>query len=178
MLGTICQVCHKRPATAHLTELGQPGQVAELHICAHCIKRLGLDLHRNPPRVAKVLAQEESAITASASGEGPQPRATTADEATCFHCGMAWSEFTSDNRFGCAHDVNVFGNALVARLAGIHGAHRHQGRGPGQEADDDGLAIERRRLERDLQRAIAAEDYERAAILRDRLHQLGEGGAQ
>jgi len=39
-----CQICQKRTATIHLTEITE-GQRTELHICEHCASEQGIATH-------------------------------------------------------------------------------------------------------------------------------------
>jgi protein arginine kinase activator len=59
----------------------------------------------------------------------------------------------------------------------IHGASLHRGRNPEYSRVDDNAALpikEEERLEAELAKAIAAEDFERAAELRDKLRTVRE----
>ena len=70
----------------------------------------------------------------------------------CPACGFNLSTFRKTGRVGCPDCYTVFASELEA---------------PGNETPD-----ERLQLERELREAIEREDYEQAAILRDRLKNL------
>jgi protein arginine kinase activator len=91
----------------------------------------------------------------------------------CPHCGLTFADFESGKRFGCAHDYNAWEGPVATLLAGYHGADRHVGRRPGSapEGGDD-RTVRRAHLDAALRSAVASEDYEQAARLRDELRQL------
>jgi len=175
VLESNCQICNARPASSHLLEVAEDGGCLELHICVHCIAQLGLDLHRAPPSVAAVLAGEHEA-EAGEDGDHDETLAAglTGPGPSCPACGLDWHGFRAQNRFGCQADYDAFGERLAKLLKEIHGSDRHVGRLPGEDPGTREIAAERRLLERRLNEAIAREDFESAAELRDRLGELAE----
>jgi protein arginine kinase activator len=175
MLGVICQICVKRPATTHLTELGPgSGQVQELHLCATCIQQLGLKLEAGPPSIASVLDRKDDG---QAEAGPPAAGATAAaSEARCPVCGLTFGEFGSGKLFGCANDYTAFASQVEKLLRRYHGAVQHGGRQPGSHAPApvDERQIRRTRLDAALREAVASEDYENAAKLRDELRRLDQ----
>ena len=179
MLGVTCQLCSKRPATSHLTELDpDSGQRQELHICATCIQRLDLKLENGPPSIAEILGMmpdDVSSAKIKIVGNLNIPSVTKGDD-RCPHCGLAFTEFGSGKLFGCAHDYVAFGEKIETLLRNYHGTTRHVGRRPGSEPDvaQDALTVRRVRLDAALRDAVVNENYENAAKLRDELKQLDE----
>lgn len=178
MLGIACQLCAKRPATSHLTELNpDSGTRTELHLCASCIARLELSLTSDPPPIAEVLAKQaaldnSSIITVPQKIHEPE---SEANRTTCPSCGVSFAEFVSHNRFGCAQCYTAFKEQIEPLLVRYHGSAVHTGRVPsaGRRSEDD-LVAKRARLDLALRDAVAAEDYAKAARLRDELRQLDE----
>jgi protein arginine kinase activator len=85
----------------------------------------------------------------------------------CPVCGLKYMEYRGEGRLGCPHDYQAFQAGLVPLLRRAHGATRHVGKRPGRSAADHSLA--RLRLRARLRAAVAREDYEEAARLRDQL---------
>jgi protein arginine kinase activator len=169
MLGIVCQVCGKRPATSHLLELAPDGgDRQELHICATCIANLELELGTQPPPIASILAKK------AVVDEPVEVIEDEADQPTCPVCALTFSEFSANNRFGCAQCYDAFRTHIEPLLLRYHGTSAHAGRLP--EALVAGAATARlaRRTQLDaaLKQAIASEDFERAARLRDELREL------
>ena len=98
----------------------------------------------------------------------PEPAADP--EPPCPHCGATLQDFRETGRLGCADCYRAFGEPLRELLRRLHGSAHHTGRayqGPGEPASppvESTAALQAR-----LERAIANEQFELAAQLRDRL---------
>ncbi len=84
---------------------------------------------------------------------------------TCADCGVKFMEFRAVGRLGCPEDYRVFAKGLLPLLLRYHGATRHVGKVARRRKG----ASDRLRLRTRLREAIAREEYEEAARLRDRL---------
>ncbi len=179
MHSVTCQICGKRPATTHLTELDGESAAGrqELHLCATCIQRLDLKLESGPPAIATILSMKAEDV----GGAKPLTlTATTEDGADerCPHCGLSFGEFGSGKLFGCPHDYTAFSVQIDLLLGRYHGTTRHIGRGPrNAPAAGDDLSSRRTLLDNALRAAVAGEHYEDAARLRDELRRLDRPGA-
>lgn len=164
MQNVTCQRCGKRPATTHLTELSPAGGRAELHLCATCIQLMELHLEAGPPLIAGIIA--------GASGPAVSEPAEESAIADCPSCGMSFADFGNAKRFGCAQDYCAWEDRLIPLLEGYHGADRHIGRRPGQPGPASEIPdAQRSQLDQALRTAIAREDYETAAQVRDEIRQ-------
>ena len=93
----------------------------------------------------------------------------------CEHCGVNWTEFRQNGLLGCAHDYTVFERELTPLLKRAHEDQTHHvGKVPTRRGGT-GVPVKRQvdltKLRRELQKAVEAEDYERAAKLRDQIRQ-------
>jgi protein arginine kinase activator len=86
-------------------------------------------------------------------------------EMVCPDCGIKYMEFRAGGRLGCPLDYWVFSKGLTPLLQRFHGATRHVGK---VARHRDG-AMDRLRMRTQLREAIAREEYEEAARLRDLL---------
>lgn len=179
MIGIVCQICAKRPATSHLTELDAGGQRRELHLCATCIEQYDLKLESDPPPIVDLLKKTAKAKPAPAEEEDPAEELDEADEvdsdAACAACGLTFAEFAVNNRFGCARCYADFGDKVDGLLSRYHGSGLHVGRTPAAKlGGPDQLMIRRAQLDAALREAVANEAYEKAARLRDEIRKLDE----
>lgn len=162
----MCQSCGKNPATVHIIESPcDKEKKIEIHICEECAKEKGqLQAPVSLPQVLEGLL------------EGHSSEPSGAGDLACPKCGMTFDQFKSEGRFGCPEDYEVFQKALFPFLEKIHGSTRHTGRAPANF--DHSLAIDQRLsiLQKEMEKAIGLEDYERAAELRDRIRELKEKG--
>ena len=154
-----CQRCHEE-AAVHLTETVN-GLRRELHLCVHCAKEAGLVLPESPPKLG--LDQVVQGLIVAHVGELVGELA----ELTCPDCGVRFMEFRTLGKLGCPTDYQVFAKGLLPLLGRSHGATRHVGKSPRRVTVPSDRP--RLRLRSEFRSAIALEDYERAASLRDRL---------
>jgi protein arginine kinase activator len=161
----ICELCKKRMATIHLTDI-QNNVKRELHICETCAEEKGLLFQSNLAVQQIIGGMEETKQTAdTSSSPGTQP--------ACEECGITWTEFRRKGRLGCPHDYEVFRPALESLLGEIHAPEaRHRGKRPSESSGQRSLRRELMACQQDLRRAIQSEDYEQAAALRDQLDTL------
>lgn len=116
-------------------------------------------------------------VLAQAGGAGAQ--AAQASPA-CPTCGMTWAAFREKGLLGCPDCYEAFEEQLTPLLSRAHeGGVHHTGKTPGRGGLAPGLHRELSALRRELDEAIKAEEYERAASIRDRIRRLhGERSAE
>ena len=147
-----CGSCGKNEASVFYKKL-EGGMLSEHHLCAHCAKK----------------ARSEAASSPffnflSMLGKGPRPPLPKPLE--CGRCGLPYEEFRKSGRLGCAGCYESFAAPLDGVLDRYHGAKEHAGKAPLRSPE----AIKALRAE--LEDAVAREDFESAARLRDRLVRL------
>jgi protein arginine kinase activator len=155
-----CQHCAKQ-ATIHITEIVK-GTAHEFHLCEEHARQQ-LQSEEGPPAKTK----------ASSKGQAAKSREASAmDQRTCPQCGITFLDFRNTGRLGCAHDYDVFGEELNSLLESIHGETKHRGKTPVRTPSDRGRFDELMQLRQSLKQAVAGEDYEAAARIRDRIRQV------
>jgi len=157
-----CDNCSKQ-ATVHLTEI-KNGKKLEKHLCEQCAAAAeGLPVKSHMP-INELLTN----FVMAHSGMPAKEQALQ-----CDHCGMTWSEFRQNGLLGCPNDYAAFEKELSPLLQRAHdGATHHVGKQPARRGGS-GVPMKRHvdlaKLRRELQKAVEAEDYERAAKLRDQI---------
>jgi protein arginine kinase activator len=73
---------------------------------------------------------------------------------------------------GCSHDYQEFRDELLPLLESIHGEKQHTGKVPRRFPENRQIQMELARLRRELGDAVAREQYESAAQLRDDIRRL------
>jgi len=163
----LCQECHNAPATVHVKKK-QGDEEISLHLCRACAKQMGwnnpLDDVKFP--LAQFIASMMNDMTQTT------PDAESLDtSAKCSECGLSFQEFSRTGRLGCGHCYESFRPSMQELLRRIHGSTRHQGRrpehAPAPARPQGGNSM--RQLKAELDRAIADEDFEKAARLRDQI---------
>ncbi|MBI5724200.1 MAG: UvrB/UvrC motif-containing protein [Planctomycetes bacterium] len=153
-----CDKCGK-PATVHLTEIVD-GHKAEKHLCEECAVSEGIAFKTNLP-ISQLL---EDFIRQTSQPE---------DDPVCQACGRRFSEFRQEGLLGCPNDYDAFGGQILAIIERAHdGSSQHVGKVPHAGAETQKKQTDMLRLKAQLKTAVAAEDYERAAAIRDQLKKL------
>ncbi len=159
----LCERCKKAQATFHLTNIDPSGEKTERHLCDRCAIEEGL-IQVHKPTFSSEFVED---FVQNARRSQPLGRLE------CPHCGISYVEFRNQGLLGCAHDYDVFREALEPLIQRAHdGATEHVGKTPRSLGRQAGTAQRLARLKRQLKEAVAAEDYERAAKLRDEIQEL------
>jgi len=161
-----CEACHKREATVAYTHIAE-NEKKTVYLCGVCIsqQKARADTKIQKTAEAPAMAKKVKAELKQLSKEG-EPAAR------CPECAMTYEEFRKLGRFGCHACYDAFGAQLEPLMKRIHGAVGHQGKGLVRREDRACPVEELKKLQRDLEAAVAAEAYEKAAELRDRIRTL------
>ena len=158
----ICDECGKQRATWHLTEFID-GQCVQQHFCDECYARS----EESPQKMEAAFRRLIAAVVPELH-EQSVPR--------CPVCGIDYLEFRQHMRLGCPHDYEAFAEPLGQLIRRVHGSDRHGGKEPAQAGAGGAVRSRVRSLLRTPKRAIAQENYELAAELRDRIGKLEQDG--
>ncbi|NIR43030.1 MAG: hypothetical protein GWN99_03970 [Gemmatimonadetes bacterium] len=160
----LCDNCGNNEAEVHLTQIVD-NEMTTVHLCPACAADKGLDAgaSKNPP-LSDFLAQ---------MGKGPTAEEGTFAAGPCNYCHTTVDDFRRTGRLGCPHCYSIYETQLRAILRRIHGSTQHLGKvyvPPASDAADRAQRLTV--LRRKLQRAVEAEDFERAAEIRDQIREL------
>ncbi len=164
---TKCDKCDK-PATIHLTEIIN-GQKIEKHLCEDCAEAEGITIKANIP-ISQLLEDFVLQTVGQDESEGESHSTTPM---TCDVCGLSFAEFREKGLLGCPNDYEAFSEQLLPMIARAQdGSTQHVGKTPRRAGDAQQKQMTVLRLRSQLKHAIASEQYERAAQLRDQIKQL------
>jgi len=90
----------------------------------------------------------------------------------CPVCGFTQSDFKKTGRLGCSTCYLTFAEGLGSLLKAMHKGTEHVGKVPEHAQRAAQLTDRMRNLSESLQKAVADENYETAASLRDQIKQL------
>ena len=160
----ICDNCGAGDAVVHLTQIVN-NEMTTHHLCERCAAEKGLETTPEPMNfpLTDFLAQMGETTpptTSTPAGEGEG----------CGFCGLTFRDFKETGRLGCPHCYSTFEGSLRSLLRRIHGGTQHMGKvylPPDPSASEMEKRLEA--LRRKLQRAVDAEDFERAARIRDEI---------
>ena len=90
----------------------------------------------------------------------------------CGVCGFTQTDFKKTGRLGCSACYHSFAEGLTTLLKAMHKGTEHVGKLPQRAHEQMQLNDRMRALTQDLQKAVAEENYETAASLRDQIKKL------
>lgn len=151
-----CAHCGK-PATIHLTQIIN-NKIHKVDLCEECPHKQGVT---DPEgfSLADFLLKPPAVMAAS-------------ENARCENCGFTPSDFKKTGRFGCPHCYESFKGMLKPMLENMHRDTRHRGKVPEKAVARMEHQAKLGSLRRELDRAVAEEQYEEAANLRDAIQGL------
>ncbi len=155
----LCQRCGQNTATTHIKTVIN-GTVTELNLCGYCAAKEGYTSLSNGSitnMLASMLGQ-----TMKMGDKIPQK--------SCSCCGASFSEIAETGKAGCANCYTEFKSELLPYLKRIHGSVKHNGKTLGTKqltvVNDENELVS---LKAKLAELVAAEKYEEAAVIRDRI---------
>lgn len=182
----LCQFCQENQATVHIKKTIN-GSKQELVLCEKCAAEQG---HLNGFSDPFLFHQFVFGIL---GGETQKIQRPTVPE--CPTCHLTMQEFRETGKFGCSNCYRIFENQLPGILKNFQGGNYiHQGKDPNkigekgrkQQVDEPKIETESSikpltdsekiaQLKIELQSCIKLEKFERAAELRDAIHELEKG---
>jgi len=186
----LCEKCKIREANVQIVEIVN-GQKTEHFLCAQCAAEMDLNVHspQGDMSLAKLLSTLLSQTVKSQQKEEPA-------NVVCPTCGTTYEEFINDSKLGCADCYKVFDLLIGENIKQLQGSDRHHGKCPkyisGEipeqvkedieesitgQAPDSELLDKLLDVRKELRAAVAAEEFEKAAVLRDELRTIEEEAA-
>ena len=160
-----CNKCAKQ-ATFHITDI-ERGKPREYHFCDEHARQ-----HLTPAEEPSESSPMGELAKKLAGTPGASREPSPADKQACPICNITFLEFRNSGRLGCPYDYEVFRDELMPLLENIHDETRHSGKVPRRAPKNTQQQTTLIQLRNELKRAVAAEDYEAAARLRDKIRAI------
>ncbi len=176
-----CDRCDNEATVHELTVVN--GVSHEKHLCEQCAAQDGVVFGSDSP-VTELIGKLAASIPDEPSIE------VVSKSPTCGACGTTFAQFRQTGLLGCAQCYFAFEDRLAPMIERAHeGASQHVGKTPKRALEasrraDGGKPIDQiladaslhaqqvQLLRKQLDEAVAAEQYERAATLRDELTRM------
>ncbi|MEI6033988.1 MAG: UvrB/UvrC motif-containing protein [Verrucomicrobiae bacterium] len=155
-----CDVCQSKEATVFLTQIVE-GKMQKVNLCEACSKEKGVN---DPTGFA--LADLLMGLGAAQEIE------KTSSSLKCQVCGFTQADFKKTGRLGCSACYAVFTDGLSGMLKNMHKGTTHTGKAPAALQERRAQGEKLRALHDNLHQAVVAEEYERAADLRDQIRRI------
>lgn len=157
-----CNICGKKKATVHLTEIVDE-QMSEMHLCEDCAREKSVQMEQQFG-----LADLLAGLADFNKQVKDSPKVTL----KCPNCTMTYEEFRKFGRLGCSECYSAFESHLTNLLKKIHGSNHHLGKKPVKMSPVEKKKVENlQELKNQLMQAIQMEDFEKAAQLRDKIRE-------
>lgn len=155
-----CDQCDN-PATHHAVEIIK-GQKIEKHLCDAHAAEAGLTIKAVHTPINELLTNFVKLHNSSSAGK----------DVVCDNCGLTFAQFREHSLLGCPTCYETFEKPLESLLERAHeGANQHLGKAPRRAGASQQRQQGLRRMRKRLSEAVASEDFELAARLRDEIQQ-------
>lgn len=176
----LCEKCKKRTATVFYNE-NINGKTRSYSLCGECAAKLREkgDLQDITSMVGS-FADPFSELHDHLFGGffGLPTSINVSNEKKCPTCGCTYSDISKEGRVGCPECYTTFSSELARMIHSVHGTTTHTGSVPARHRAKQEREAQLRKLRKSMQDAIAGEDFERAASLRDEIRQLENEGTK
>jgi protein arginine kinase activator len=157
----LCNICGERDGVIKIQRVWGK-QTEELMLCEGCALELGIEPQSTMPTPS---VQE---LVSGAFNADPEAE----EDARCDGCGRLYRDIRQTGEVGCAQCYAVFEGEIRSILERRPSPAQHAGKYPERLLMYKRFFVDRERVRRRLEAAVAAEDYEAAARLRDELSSM------
>ena len=133
------------------------GESTTRHLCRDCLK--------------KYKAGDLQAVLAAVLANMASKTAQTPD-IVCPRCGEKYAEFQKTGMLGCAECYHAFRRELTPIITRMQGRAQHAGRRPPVSEEEKARQTHMEELRALMEAAVAEENFEEAARLRDELRSM------
>lgn len=156
-----CSICGIREAVFRIEQV-VGGERTEISLCEECERKKGI---RSSTENIEFSISGLLSSLGNPSTFAQQQRKNK----RCPRCGLTYQDLRKNARLGCCECYSIF-RREIRRYAKRHfGSTQHVGKYPRNLLTYKTFLIDRERLERQLREAVALEEYEKAAELRDKI---------
>jgi|WetSurMetagenome_2_1015567.scaffolds.fasta_scaffold116533_2 protein arginine kinase activator len=148
----MCDDCGLFPAEVHLTQIVER-KSESLYLCTECAKKRDIHFAGEIP-------------------ETPADPFESAENRECPKCRTILSDFRGNGRVGCPDCYRAFNNEIELLIKQVHGATDYMGKKYRSAITCTTDKVELSKLRKALESAVKDENFERAAALRDAIHNL------
>ena len=162
----LCDHCKKNEATVHMTNIIN-NKKTEQHLCSSCANELQQEGKLSPYSSFMNDMWDNSFFTNDffKNMVYPDNLLKSHQSKRCPQCGITYDEFNHVGKFGC-------GQCYDTLLRRLQGSSDYEGSVPSRGTNVFKAKHEVKRLRHQLDNAVQAENFEEAAVLRDKIKNL------
>ena len=155
-----CQSCGKKEATVRYIE-NINGKKQVMHFCVECAKKLGF--------------VDFSSMFSPIFTNIPKFFGKLDEEVKCKMCGYTFDDYTHTGMFGCPKCYDTFSDRLDEIFLKFHGKNRHI-KLISEDVLNKSIILSQNdkilKLKEELKELVEKEEYEKAAIIRDKIKKI------
>jgi protein arginine kinase activator len=151
----LCEECGINQAEVMMTTVIN-GESTTRHLCRQCLKKY------QAGDLQAVLAAVLTAMT----------NKNHAQDIVCPRCGETYAQFQKTGMLGCAECYQAFRRELTPMITRVQGRTQHAGRRPPVSEEEQARQNLMEALRARMEAAVAEENFEEAARLRDALRAM------
>ena len=158
----LCNKCKTNTASFFYTQ-SINGNESHVALCKTCAESSGLGINTVSPLFGSFFGNTAKNV-----------RNINKESKKCTLCALTFNDILSMGKVGCPECYNTFKNELEDTIRSIHGTAKHTGTTPiGDSAINEEQPLsEEETLRIKLNEAINTENYEEAALIRDKIKVL------
>ena len=170
----LCEKCQKKEATVHMTSY-TGGKGVTRHLCDECFQKENktANIENFGSNFAEIIFNIEK--FANAVKETSEELKSAQSGPECPFCGVSLNKLRNSNgTLGCPECYRTFNVMIKDTLANIQNGTIHLGKHPAAKNAPSSASYdaEIKELQKKIQTFIVAENYEAAAVCRDRIATL------
>ncbi len=160
-----CSKCGVNNATTHIRSIVN-GVLTEKYLCEHCAAEEDYKLSADNG-IADMLASMFGGVLREPKRQAKR----------CPVCRATFGDIANSGKVGCATCYSTFKEELLPYLKRVHGSTKHIGAVPTEGPfENPQKTVTPQELRTQLNRLVAEEKYEQAAVIRDKIKELEAKG--
>lgn len=158
----VCQKCGKNQATTYYQHTIN-GKTTSVQLCSACAAEIGVVGIFNPSLMGNMFSEFLTNTFSIPS---------VSKNKLCEKCRSSLSEIMNSGKVGCDECYQTFGQELFPTIENIHGKSHHIGKISASADSKVKKRAEMQQLKTELSEAIARQEFEKAAELRDKINSI------
>lgn len=168
----LCEKCKQKEAVTHIRQ-NINGVTNEMHLCESCAAEVSGKFENEYGKILSDFGFGIDSMLGSIFGQDFLPEGLISEKVErCPMCGTTINSIRKTGNAGCGKCYETFRSQLMPLIGRIHGKTVHNGRIPASAQGTMSVKNRISELENELKKAIDAQEFEKAAKLRDELSEL------
>ncbi len=159
-----CDICRVQEAVIHIQQIIGKERM-DLHLCESCALERGIT--GNEDKIELSISNLLTGLINLRNIKGLRKK-------VCPRCGSSWEEIKRHEKLGCVECYTVYSREIRSLMNKMVSKSQHKGKYPHRLLTYKTFLVDVIKLKDGLEEAVKREDYERAAVLRDRIKKIEE----